>query len=89
MSYAIFLNTFSVLTQAVLIWCLTTTGFFQNTGSNKGTPTRKPPDVKNLKLKGVDKKLAETILNEVIDSGPPVSFNDIGKLRHFSTVLFN
>lgn len=48
-------------------------------GSNSGkaTPSRRPPDIKNLKLKGIDKKLAETILNEVIDSGPPVAFSDI------------
>lgn len=40
--------------------------------------TRKPRiDIKNLTLKGVDKKLAETILDEIIDSGPPVSFEDI------------
>lgn len=47
------------------------------TNNSRAAPTRKPPDIKNLKLKGVDKKLAETILNEVIDSGPPVAFNDI------------
>ncbi|KAL4238170.1 hypothetical protein ACF0H5_002882 [Mactra antiquata] len=44
--------------------------------SNKGTPKKKR-DMKNLNIKGVDKKLAETILNEIIDSGPPVSFQDI------------
>ncbi|XP_045166158.2 spastin-like isoform X2 [Mercenaria mercenaria] len=45
-------------------------------GANKNV-LKKPKDLKNLNLKGVDKKLAETILNEVIDSGPPVSFQDI------------
>ncbi|XP_060577940.1 spastin-like isoform X2 [Ruditapes philippinarum] len=45
-------------------------------GANKNTP-KKPKDIKNLNLKGVDKKLAETILNEVIDNGPAVSFQDI------------
>ncbi|XP_052273931.1 spastin-like isoform X2 [Dreissena polymorpha] len=45
--------------------------------NTKPAPDRKTRDVKNLKLKGVDKKLAETILNEIIDSGPPVTFQDI------------
>jgi len=41
-----------------------------------------------LNLKGVDKKLAETILNEIVDSGPSVIFHDIGKLfsSHLSMV---
>lgn len=30
-------------------------------------------------FKNVDKKMAEAILNEVIDGGPVVSFSDIGK----------
>lgn len=45
----------------------------------KTMPQRNVKDIKNLNLKGVDKKLAETILNEIIDSGPAVSFQDIGK----------
>ena len=72
---------FQFLWEPCKITVLSTLSYFlfQGTGSNKGTPTRKALDVKNLKLKGVDKKLAETILNEVIDSGPPVAFSDIGK----------
>ncbi|XP_052769250.1 spastin-like [Mya arenaria] len=45
--------------------------------STKGTAERRGRDPKSLKLKGVDKKLAETILNEIIDSGPAVAFQDI------------
>ena len=45
----------------------------------QSTPDRRPRDIKSLKLKGVDKKLAETILNEIIDTGPPVTFADIGE----------
>ena len=31
-------------------------------------------------LKNCDKKLANMILNEVVDQGPPVNFKDIGEL---------
>ena len=31
-------------------------------------------------LRNVDKNLANMILNEVVDSGPTVKFDDIGKL---------
>lgn len=31
-------------------------------------------------FKNVDKKMAEAILNEVMDGGPLVKFTDIGKL---------
>ncbi|XP_052058183.1 spastin-like isoform X2 [Mytilus californianus] len=34
-------------------------------------------DLNRLKLKNVDKKLAETILGEIIDTGPHVDFKDI------------
>ena len=43
-------------------------------------PDRKAKDIKNLKLKGIDKDLAEKIINEIIDSGPQVTLQDIGKL---------
>lgn len=46
----------------------------QNPG---GRPSRK--DLSSLKLKNIDKKLAETIINEIVDSGPPVEFKDIGE----------
>ncbi|KAK7504867.1 hypothetical protein BaRGS_00003895 [Batillaria attramentaria] len=34
-------------------------------------------DLSNVKLKNVDKKLADLILSEIVDSGPSVSFKDI------------
>ncbi|KAL5009377.1 hypothetical protein ScPMuIL_014958 [Solemya velum] len=42
--------------------------------TDKNKPKR---DLKDLNLKNVDKKLAATILNEVVDQGPPVRFKDI------------
>ena len=30
-------------------------------------------------LKNVDKKLAESIMNEIVDGGPIIKFSDIGK----------
>ncbi|XP_033735827.1 spastin-like isoform X2 [Pecten maximus] len=44
----------------------------QNPG---GRPAKK--DLSSLKLKNIDKKLAETIINEIVDTGPPVQFKDI------------
>ncbi|XP_021344238.1 spastin-like, partial [Mizuhopecten yessoensis] len=44
----------------------------QNPG---GRPVRK--ELSSLKLKNIDKKLAETIFNEIVDNGPPVQFTDI------------
>lgn len=38
-------------------------------------------DINRLKLKNVDKKLAETILGEIIDTEPNVDFKDIGEIR--------
>lgn len=40
--------------------------------SNKGTPTRKIP-----MLKGVDPKLAQTILDEILEGGTVVQWEDI------------
>lgn len=40
--------------------------------SNKNTPTRKLPV-----LKGVDPKLAQVILDEIIEGGAPVQWEDI------------
>ncbi|XP_005099700.2 spastin isoform X1 [Aplysia californica] len=34
-------------------------------------------DISNVKLKNVDKKLADTILSEIVDQGPSVTFSDI------------
>lgn len=34
-----------------------------------------------MKLKNVDKNIAETILNEILDTGPTVTFKDIGECR--------
>ena len=31
------------------------------------------------RLKNVDKKMANLVLNEIVDQGPTVTFNDIGK----------
>ncbi|XP_063957422.1 spastin-like [Lytechinus pictus] len=46
------------------------------------SPTRSVPPVKDIKhtisrLKNVDSKLANRILDEILDSGPKVTFNDI------------
>ena len=41
-------------------------------------------DVSNIKLKNVDKKMADAILSEVIDQGPSVTFADIGKSQVLS-----
>lgn len=42
-------------------------------------PSNRPKkiDISRLKLKNVDRKLAETILGEIIDTGPCVEFKDI------------
>lgn len=37
-----------------------------------------------MKLKNVDKNIAETILNEILDTGPSVTFKDIGKCMYLS-----
>lgn len=39
-----------------------------------------------MKLKNVDKNIAETILNEILDTGPSVTFKDIGKCMHICSV---
>ena len=59
-----------------MIFCLVHVGchLFQSSGNRP-----KKIDINKLKLKNVDKKLAETILGEIIDTGPRVDFNDIGK----------
>ncbi|KAL3872851.1 hypothetical protein ACJMK2_036038 [Sinanodonta woodiana] len=50
----------------------------QNSPGGRNSPTRrKVRDLTSLKLKGVDKKLAETILNEIVDASAPVTFKDI------------
>ena len=36
-------------------------------------------DISNVKLKNVDKKLADLILSEIVDSGPRVDFKDVGQ----------
>ena len=36
-------------------------------------------NVSNIKLKNVDKKLADLILGEIVDSGPRVDFTDVGQ----------
>eukprot|EP00794_Sanderia_malayensis_P020211 gene20211-22187_t len=38
-------------------------------------------------LKNVDKKMAHTILNEVVESGPGVSFSDIGGIENAKRIL--
>ncbi|XP_022332856.1 spastin-like isoform X2 [Crassostrea virginica] len=38
---------------------------------------KKRPDLSKMKLKNVDKNIAETILNEILDTGPSVTFKDI------------
>lgn len=43
----------------------------------KDQPVKKKQLPSNLK--NVDKKLANLILNEIVDSGPPVRFSDIGE----------
>lgn len=49
--------------------------FYQAPGS------KKKPDLSKMKLKNVDKNIAETILNEILDTGPTVTFKDIGECR--------
>ncbi|XP_071163120.1 spastin-like isoform X1 [Mytilus edulis] len=46
---------------------------------SENLPSNRPKkiDINRLKLKNVDKKLAETILGEIIDTGPHVDFKDI------------
>ena len=39
------------------------------------------------RLKNVDKKLAHNILDEIIDSGPPVHFCDIGECQGFWALI--
>ncbi|XP_069118122.1 spastin-like isoform X2 [Argopecten irradians] len=47
----------------------------QHSQQNPGARPKK--DLSSLKLKNIDKKLAETIINEIVDTGPPVQFKDI------------
>lgn len=51
--------------------------FFSQLPSNRPNKI----DISRLKLKNVDRKLAETILGEVIDTGPSVDFKDIGMYK--------
>ncbi|CAH1791435.1 unnamed protein product, partial [Owenia fusiformis] len=44
--------------------------------NKRGTPPAKRR-VQNANFKNVDKKLAHLILDEIVDSGPPVTFDDI------------
>ncbi|KAH3868628.1 hypothetical protein DPMN_031779 [Dreissena polymorpha] len=53
----------------------------------KRVPDRKAKDIKNLKLKGIDKDLAEKIINEIIDSGPQVTSQDIVGQEKAKTAL--
>ena len=39
-------------------------------------------DISNIKLKNVDKKLADLILSEIVDNGPRVDFKDVGQCQH-------
>ena len=39
-------------------------------------------DISNVKLKNVDKKLADLILSEIVDNGPRVDFKDVGQCPH-------
>lgn len=51
--------------------------------SNRSTPTRKVPI-----LKGVDPKLTQVILDEILEGGAPVQWEDIaGQEVHFSSPL--
>jgi len=52
--------------------------------SNRSTPTRKVPI-----LKGVDPKLAQVILDEILEGGMPVQWEDIAgqEARYFITVI--
>ncbi|XP_048737163.2 spastin-like isoform X3 [Ostrea edulis] len=42
-----------------------------------GTCNKRRPDLSKMKLKNVDKNIAETILNEILDTGPTVTFKDV------------
>ena len=52
--------------------------------ANRNTPPSKPRKLsKSGNFKNVDKKLANLILDEIVDQGPPTSFSDIGKSAMF------
>ncbi|KAK3093436.1 hypothetical protein FSP39_015716 [Pinctada imbricata] len=49
--------------------------------NSDNSQTRRRKEFSSLNLKNIDKKLAETIYNEIVDSGPPVFFKDIAGQR--------
>ena len=52
---------------------------FQTLKNNDSSHGR---DISNVKLKNVDKKLADLILSEIVDNGPRVDFKDVGQCQH-------
>ncbi|XP_063367294.1 spastin [Cydia amplana] len=46
-------------------------------GSNRGTPTRSRTPQQNLTVRGVDPKLVQLILDEIVEGGPKVQWDDI------------
>ncbi|XP_047994530.1 spastin isoform X2 [Leguminivora glycinivorella] len=46
-------------------------------GSNRGTPTRSRTPQQTLTVRGVDPKLVQLILDEIVEGGPKVQWDDI------------
>ncbi|XP_052697099.1 spastin-like isoform X1 [Crassostrea angulata] len=51
--------------------------YYKQTPRLNAPGSKKKPDLSKMKLKNVDKNIAETILNEILDTGPTVTFKDI------------
>ncbi|XP_061173837.1 spastin-like isoform X2 [Saccostrea echinata] len=51
--------------------------YYKQTPRLNAPGNKKRPDLSKIKLKNVDKNIAETILNEILDTGPTVTFKDI------------
>ncbi|XP_062621876.1 spastin-like isoform X1 [Saccostrea cucullata] len=51
--------------------------YYKQTPRLNAPGNKKRPDLSKIKLKNVDKNIAETILNEILDTGPAVTFKDI------------
>lgn len=46
-------------------------------GSQRGTPTRSRTPQQTLTVRGVDPKLVQLILDEIVEGGPKVHWDDI------------
>ena len=59
----------------------------KQTQSKLGNPVSKSPSPQSKTIKGVDPKIAEIILNEIMDTGAAVRFEDISGLREAKAAL--